>query len=144
VTGANGNWRRQWSLEAALARAIVPRFGAELRAIYQSRDETWAPPFGPGVFAGIDRVLQLDTRFEATRALHLRTGALYDRIHIENSGYQPYPTWSSRKESRAYLGLEARFGRVTVEVIEGIELDHEPYEVWFVHDKGFLHLQTTF
>jgi hypothetical protein len=29
-------------------------------------------------------------------------------------------------------------------VIEGIELDPEPYEVWWVHDKGFLHLQTTF
>jgi hypothetical protein len=27
---------------------------------------------------------------------------------------------------------------------EGVELDAEPYEVSFHHDKGFLHLQTTF
>ena len=26
----------------------------------------------------------------------------------------------------------------------GIELDPEPYEVWWVHDKGFLQLQATF
>jgi hypothetical protein len=143
-TGANGNWRRQWSVEAAVARAIVPRFGAELRALYQSRDETWGPPLGPGVFAGIDRLLQLDTRWEVTRAFAVRSGALYDRIHIANSGFQPYPTWGSRKESRAYIGLAARFGSVSIEAIEGIELDNEGYEVWFVHDKGFLHLQTTF
>jgi hypothetical protein len=143
-TGANGNWRRQWSLEAGLARPLAPRFGAELRGIYQSRDETWAPPLGPGVFAGIDRLVQLDTRWEATRTFHVRTGLLYDRIHIVNNGYFPNGTYGTRKESRAYIGLEARFGRVTVEGVEGIELDHEPYDVWFVHDKGFLHLQTTF
>jgi hypothetical protein len=33
---------------------------------------------------------------------------------------------------------------VSLQAIEGIELDHEPYDVWFIHDKGFLHLQTTF
>ena len=131
-------------LEAAVARTIVPRFRAELRGIRQSRDETWSPPFGPGLFAGIDRMLQLDTRWEATHTLHVRTGVLYDRIHIEKSGYQPYPTFGSRKESRGYVGLEARFGRVSFEAIEGIELDQEPYDVWFHHDKGFLHLQTTF
>ena len=143
-TGDNDNWRRQWALEAALRRQIVPRFGAEVRGTYQSRDETWAPPLGPGVFAGVDHLAQLDTRWEATQTLHVRSGLLYDRIHIENSGYMPNGTYGTRKESRAYIGLEARFGRVTLEGIEGIELDHEPYDVWFVHDKGFLHLQTTF
>jgi len=143
-TGDNDNWRRQWALEAALRRQIVPRFGAEVRGTYQSRDETWAPPLGPGVFVGVDHLAQLDTRWEATQTLHVRSGLLYDRIHIENSGYMPNGTYGTRKESRAYIGLEARFGRVTLEGIEGIELDHEPYDVWFVHDKGFLHLQTTF
>jgi hypothetical protein len=28
--------------------------------------------------------------------------------------------------------------------IEGIELDPEPYDVWLVHDKGFLQMQTRF
>jgi len=53
-------------------------------------------------------------------------------------------TWGTRKESRAYLGLELLLGRVRVQGIEGIELDSEPYEVTFHHDKGFLQLQTTF
>ena len=37
-----------------------------------------------------------------------------------------------------------RFGRVSLQVVEGLELDREPYEVWAVHDKGFVQLQTTF
>jgi hypothetical protein len=54
------------------------------------------------------------------------------------------PTYGTRKESRAYLGLIARFGRVSIQGVEGIELDHEPYEVTLWHDKGFLQLQSTF
>ena len=42
------------------------------------------------------------------------------------------------------MGLRARFGKVSVEGIEGIELDQEPYQVVWHHDKGFLKLQTTF
>ena len=141
---ANDNWRRQWTAEAAVARKVAPRLGAELRAIYQSRTERWEPPLGPGAFDGIDRMLQLDTRWEMTPALHVRAGGLHDRIHIENSGFQPYSTWGSRSESRAYFGIAARFGRVSIEAIEGVDLDREGYEVWWVHDKGFLHLQTTF
>ena len=53
-------------------------------------------------------------------------------------------TYGTRNESRAYLGLMARFGRVWLSGVEGIELDPEPYEVWHHHDKGFLQLQTTF
>jgi hypothetical protein len=33
---------------------------------------------------------------------------------------------------------------VSVHAIEGLELDKEPYKVSGIHDKGFLHLQTTF
>ena len=142
-TGDNANWRRQWTVEAALARTIGP-LAAELRAIHQSRTEHWAPPIGPGAFDGVDRMLQLDARWAVTPAFHVRAGGMYDRVTIESSGFQPYASWGSRKESRAYLGLSARFGRVSVEAIEGIELDSEGYEVWSVHDKGFLHLQTTF
>jgi len=138
------NWRRRWTAEAAVGRAIAPRLGAELRALYQSRTQRWEGPSGPGAFDGIDRLIQLDTRWDATRTLALRAGGLYDRIGIARSGYQPYSTWGTRTESRAYVGLAARFGRVSVEAIEGIELDPERYEVWWVHDKGFLHLQTTF
>jgi hypothetical protein len=69
---------------------------------------------------------------------------MYDRIGIARAGVDPFFTYGSRKESRAYLGLDARFGRVSVSGVEGIELDQEPYEVTFHHDKGFLRLQTTF
>jgi hypothetical protein len=143
-TGDNANWRRQWTAEAAVAREIAPRLGAELRAIYQSRTERWEPPLGPGDFDGIDRMLQLDARWEVTPAFQVRAGGLHDRIHIVHSGFQPYSTWGSRTESRAYFGISARFGRVSIEAIEGVDLDPEGYEVWWVHDKGFLHLQTTF
>jgi hypothetical protein len=37
-----------------------------------------------------------------------------------------------------------RFGMVSFQVVEGIELDHEPYDVWLVHDKGFLQVQARF
>ncbi len=89
-------------------------------------------------------MLQLEALWQARHALALRGGALHDRIGIARSGAQPYFTYGSRTESRAYLGLIARFGRVTVQAVEGLELDREPYEVWAIHDKGFLHLQTTF
>ena len=138
------NWRRRWTAEMAVGRAIAPRLGAELRALYQSRTQRWEGPSGPGVFDGIDRLIQLDAHWNATPALAVRAGGLHDRIGIAHSGYQPYSTWDTRTESRAYVGLRARFGRVSVEAIEGIELDPERYEVWWVHDKGFLHLQTTF
>ena len=53
-------------------------------------------------------------------------------------------SWGTRNESRAYVGVSARFGRVRLDGVEGIELDPEGYEVWFVHDKAFLQFQTTF
>jgi len=42
------------------------------------------------------------------------------------------------------VGLLAKFGNVSVEGTEGIELDTEPYQVVWHHDKGFLKLQCTF
>ena len=147
-TGPNDNSRRQWQTEAALGRGFGSRVGADLRWIYQSRNETWGPPLGPGTFDGIDRLLQLDVRWIATRTLVVRAGGMHDRVGIAKSGYQPYFTWGTRVESRAYVGLIARFGRVSVEGNEGIELDPEHYDVARVlgipHDKGVLKLQATF
>ena len=74
----------------------------------------------------------------------MRFGLLHNRIGITRQGLIPDFTWGTRKESRAFIGLQARFGRVRVAGIEGIELDSEPYQVSFHHDKGFLQLQTTF
>jgi len=147
-TGPNDNWRRQWQTEVAVRRGFGSRLAADLRWIYQSRTETWGPPLGPGTFDGIDRLLQLEVQWDATRTLHVRAGGMHDRIGIEHTGVQPYFTWGTRVESRAYIGLVARFGRVSVEGDEGIELDPEHYEVARVlgipHDKGVLKLQATF
>ena len=69
---------------------------------------------------------------------------MFDRITVANEGMPYLQTYGTRNESRAFVGLSARFGRVSIHAVEGIELDPEPYEVWLVHDKGFLHLQATF
>jgi hypothetical protein len=42
------------------------------------------------------------------------------------------------------VGLAVRFGRVTISGVESFELDHEPYEVSWIHDKGFVQLQAIF
>jgi hypothetical protein len=49
-----------------------------------------------------------------------------------------------RRESRAYLGASARFGQVTVSAVEGFELDDEPYDVFGLHDKGFVQVTARF
>jgi hypothetical protein len=91
----------------------------------------------------VDRVAQLEGRFPLRAAWAARVGALHDRATVGWSG-APFPTYGTRVESRAYVGLTGRFGQVSVSAVEGFELDPEPYEVWWVHDKAFLHLQTTF
>ena len=139
--------RRQWTVETAVRRRVTPRLSAEARWLYQGRTQTHAPPDGPRRFTGIDRMLQGEALWRASDRLKLRVGGLYDRITITQTGLPPavpIKTYGSRKESRAYVGLIARFGRVDLQGVEGIELDHEPYQVSFVHDKGFLQLQTTF
>ena len=143
----NRDFRRQWTIETAASRRLTPRFTAELRWLYQERTQIHAPPFGPRTFAGVDRVLQAEGRWRPNQRLAMRLGAMVDRITITQTGAPSpvvLPTYGTRKESRAYLGLIARFGRVSVQGVEGFELDHEPYEVTLWHDKGFLQLQSTF
>ncbi len=137
-------FRRKWSVEFAARRALTRRVAAELRTIYQSRTQTYGAVYGPAAFGALDRLAQLDLAWAATPRLTYRLGALYDRISIGQQGAAAQGGYGSRKESRAYLGLMARFGRVVVQGVEGIELDREPYDVWLVHDKGFVQLQTTF
>jgi 2-dehydro-3-deoxyphosphogluconate aldolase / (4S)-4-hydroxy-2-oxoglutarate aldolase len=141
ATGDTRNFRRQWTAEASASRAIGKRFGTELRWLYQGRDQHVAAPLGPDEFVADDRLLQLETTYRASPAVLVRVGGMYDKIGVVQTDSHGY---GSRKESRAYIGLALRFGRVLLQGVEGIELDDEPYDVWFVHDKGFLQLQTTF
>jgi hypothetical protein len=142
--GDNGNFRRQWSVESAVRHPLPRRLSAEARVLYQDRDQHHSPPTGPGAFGAIDRTLGAELQWEALPRLTARLGGLYDRISVARSGLEFRPSYGTRTESRAYFGLVARFGSVALSIVEGIELDPEPYDVWGVHDKGFFHLQAIF
>jgi hypothetical protein len=146
LDGAGGNarnFRRRWSAEAAVRRRLGGRVTVEGRWLYQQRDQSLGPPLGPAFFRGIDRLLALEAHVALTPTLTVQLGGLHDQITILKVGDLP-ASYGSRRESRAFVGLMARFGRVSLSGVEGIELDPEPYEVWGVHDKGFVHLQATF
>src|SRR5439155_5454503 len=108
------------------------------------RHQDYGLPIGPGTFDGIDRVLALEALWTIDPRWTVRLGGLHDRVTITKTGVTPWISENTRVESRAFVGLRATFGRVHMEGVEGIEMDPEPYDVWFVHDKGFLRLQTTF
>jgi 2-dehydro-3-deoxyphosphogluconate aldolase/(4S)-4-hydroxy-2-oxoglutarate aldolase len=135
------DFRRLWIAEVSASRVFGERLGTELKWLYMGRDQHVAQPLGPDEFFADDRLLQLETTYRVSPKAVVRVGGMYDQIGVTQNGAHGY---GSRKESRAYIGLALRFGRVLLQGVEGIELDNEPYDVWFVHDKGFLHLQTTF
>ena len=143
-SGDHHDFRRQWSAEAMVSRALPRRLRALARWLYQSRTEIYGESLGPGRFDGLDRIAQLELARNLAPGWNLRAGALYDRVAFARRGATFFASEPRRKESRAYVGLQAHFGRVSVEGIEGIELDREPYQVVFHHDKGFLKLQSTF
>jgi len=142
-TGDRRDFRRSWSTELAARRRVVPRLSAEVRWLYQERDQSFGPAPAPGRFQGIDRMLAFETACRVVSSWTARAGALYDRISIYRSGTVPF-SYGSRRESRAFIGLSTRFGRVNITGYESFELDTEPYDVWHFHDKGFLQLQATF
>jgi hypothetical protein len=142
--GDGREFRRLWRAEAGVRCAIVPRLKVEGRYVYVERTQSSRPPLPDLSFRGLDRIVQVEARWMARPDLTVRLGGLFDRIGIHRSAPSPYWPHGTRTESRAYVGVVARFGRVTVAGVEGIELDPENYEVWNAHDKGFLLLQTTF
>ncbi len=144
LAGDDRRLQRRWQAEAALQRSLGGTWRSELRWAYQDRMEDWRPPPTLANMRALDRGLAFEISGQPREDWHLRVGYLHDRILIAEHGTVPAFTWGTRKESRAYIGLEALFGRVRVQGIEGIELDQEPYDVTWHHDKGFLQLQTTF
>ncbi len=140
----NRDFRRQWSTEVMVRRSLGPRLSAMAGWLYQARTQRYGAPLGPGAFDALDRLTEAELAWRMRETVRLRVGVLYDRITIAESGVVPVAGYGSRTERRAYVALSARFGRVSVEGIEGLELDHEPYEVVWIHDKGGLKLQTTF
>ena len=166
-----GDFRRQWLIETVARRAFggatvdgparaaralsagkAPAadrrraFGgatvAEARWIYQEATERSDPPYASRRLATVDRLLQLEAR-RGFGNWSLRAGVLHDRITVGESG-DPLQGFDTRIESRGFFGLGLRMGSATLDVVEGFELDPEPYDVWGVHDKAFLHFQTRF
>ena len=138
------SFRRRWSAELTARRVLSPRLAVEARGLYQDRDQNAGAPLGPNGFGAVDRLMTLETTWTLSPSFHARVGGMFDRVSVAQSGTPRYASYGTRNESRAYVGLSARFGNVSVSAVEGVELDPEPYEVWGVHDKGFLHLQATF
>jgi hypothetical protein len=133
--------RRLWHVETG-ARRRIGNVTTEARCYYGEATQAVRPPLTAVVYRSVDRLAQLEVRWVALPTLTVRVGGLFDRISYTQTLDPRWPTW--RNESRAYVGLMARCGRVRLSGVEGIELDPEPYEVWHHHDKGFLALQTTF
>jgi hypothetical protein len=136
--------RRFWQVELAARRAAWRDVAIEGRWLYVDRMQSYRPPLADARFHAIDRTLQLEARWAARTNLIVRLGGLLDRASVSKSGETGHFTQGTRNESRAYFGFVARFGRVRLSGVEGIELDSEPYVTWNRHDKGFLALQTTF
>jgi len=135
---------RQFRGEASLARRVGEHGSVLLRFFYQERTQVWGPPYPSAVFHGIDRMPMIEGSFLLPRRFTGRVGFMRNRV---TSNLPPrILLWSqgTRVETRAFLSLQKKFGRVRVAGVEGIELDKEPYPVTFHHDKGFLQLQTTF
>lgn len=137
-------YRRQWHGELGARHALGARGYARLLAWYGEARADYRPPTGSGDFGSVDRVLQAEAGYAFLAHLGGRVGGMYDRITVGRTGAPLDPIENRHKESRAYFGLDARFGRMSVYGVEGIELDIEPYPVSFHHDKGFLGLQATF
>jgi hypothetical protein len=143
ATGDGGaDYRRQWAVETVARRPFGSHWESEAHWLYQERHERSDSPYPDRLLDVVERVLQGEVRYRASRWT-ARTGAMHDRVSRDLQG-DPLASYATRIESRAYVGLGALFGRVSMDVVEGIELDPEPYDVWFHHDKAFLHLQTTF
>jgi hypothetical protein len=137
-------FRRRWTAEAGVRGAPSPRLRAEATVHYEARGETWRPPVADAAYRAIDRVSMATLDWRAGGDWWLRTGVMFDRVGVHRAGAEPGFSYGTRNESRALLGFRARFGRVSLQVTEGVELDPEPYSVTWHHDKTFLHLATVF
>jgi hypothetical protein len=144
VPGDGRTDRQQWSAELGGRRAFDERWSAEGRYVYMTRAEDWRPPVADARFHALDRIAEATVAWQAHPHWRFDAGLLYDRVSIARQGVVPGFTYGTRKESRGLIGVDAQLGKVRFMATECIELDSEPYQVTFHHDKGFLHLQTSF
>jgi hypothetical protein len=144
VTGDHHNFRRRWRIDGALFHELGPRAEVGLRFFYQERDEVWRPPLANASIGIIDRMPMLEGAFDAPGGTRARVGFMRNRVTVTQVGQLPVFTWGTRVETRVFLSLQKRFGRLLLQGTEGFELDSEQYDVAFIHDKGFIQLQAEF
>ena len=137
-------YRARWRGEGRLTRRVGEHGSWALRYFYQERAQVWRPPYPNSALGVIDRMPMIEGSFRAKWNLGMRIGFMRNRVTVTQDGPVPAFTWGTRVETRAFFCLQKQFGRVRIQGTEGIELDHEHYDVAFHHDKGFLHIQTTF
>lgn len=144
IPGNNHRYARRSRGEAAYTRWLGERGRVTARFVYQERTQVWRPPYANETLSVIDRMPMVEAGFRAPYDTYARVGLMRDRVTVLGIPWRPVYTEGTRLETRGYLALQFRFGKVLVEGIECIELNREPYDVAFIHDKGFVHFQTTF
>ena len=142
--GDHHTFNRRWRIRGSLVQDFGEHAHAALRYFYMDRTEVWRPPIANSMLNVIDRALGLETGFQGPWGLGIRLGAMRDRVTVTGDVWDLAKSQGTRYEDRAFFSLQKQFGRVRLQGTEGIELDHETYEVTFHHDKGFIQLQTTF
>lgn len=148
--GDHHEFARRWRIKGSLIQAIGDNAHVAVHYFYMDRTQVVRPPVTNTTLNVIDRCVMVDSWFNAAWGLRVWVGGLRDRVtvwsNVSNLIFLPPPLESegTRYEDRAIISLQKTFGRLRVQGIEGIELDHEPYQVTLHHDKGFLQLQTTF
>jgi hypothetical protein len=142
--GDHHRFSRRWRAKGSLVQAIGDSAHVAVRYFYMDRMQAWRPPIADAELNVIDRCVMIESWFKAAWGVGVRVGGMRDRVTVWQNGIIPLDTTGSRHETRAFITLQKMFGRVRVQGMEGVELDHEPYEVSFHHDKGFIQIQTTF
>jgi len=144
VAGDHHVYRRRWRAEGAFTRPLGAHARLTFRYFYQERAQVWRPPIANSSFSVVDRMPMVEAAFLLPHDIGARVGFMRNRVTVGGDAGVTAFTWGTRVETRAFLSLQRRFGRVWLQGTEGIELDREPYDVAFVHDKGFVQIQTTF
>jgi hypothetical protein len=137
-------YRRRSRLESAFGWPLGQHGRVTLRYFYQERDQVWRPSLGNSALGVIDRMPMAEGLFRGPAGLATRLGFMRNRVTVTNTGGVPASTWGTRVETRLFFSVQKQFGRVRIQGTECVELDREPYSVVFHHDKGFVHIQTTF
>jgi hypothetical protein len=140
------DYRRQWQVVLELERALGARAALRTLALYGERWERYTPTPEPRLLAAVDRAAGLSADLRMHPSLTATAGVLAARLGVDQEGPLAgrVVSYGTRTESRAYVGMQARFANVRVAATEGFELDREPYEVWFIHDKAFFQIMARF